>query len=267
VQTPGGEGKSSGGQPEFIDRSRAPGGDGVDGVFLEVHDNPAKALSDGRMHYRSTSCAGCFRASWNSRPWRGDGVTHEPGYCSPRAAHRGRRHRRSVRAPPTNASTAPSSCYFNARAASRDGNGKIGTDRAQDCGDVFEYGHAIILLHPAEALHGDLGMLMREDVVLAVSYGGETEEIVALLPTLQRNEISLIALTGQPGSTLAKASRVALDVSVKEEACSLNLAPTASTTAALAMGRRSGDCPARPAWLQVRPILLICIRAGVWVKN
>jgi arabinose-5-phosphate isomerase len=91
-------------------------------------------------------------------------------------------------------------------------------------------------LHPAEALHGDLGMLARGDIAVALSYGGETEEIVALIPTLQRMEIPIIALTGQPRSSLGGASAVVIDVSVKEEACSLNLAPTASTTAALAIG-------------------------------
>jgi arabinose-5-phosphate isomerase len=91
-------------------------------------------------------------------------------------------------------------------------------------------------LHPAEALHGDLGMLASGDVVLALSYGGETEELVALLPTLQRLNIAIIAMTGQPRSPLASASAVVLDCSVTEEACSLNLAPTASTTAALALG-------------------------------
>ncbi len=93
-----------------------------------------------------------------------------------------------------------------------------------------------VFLHPAEAVHGDLGMLMRDDVVLAVSYGGETEEIVALLETIKRLGLRMITLTGHPESTIAAASDVVLDVSVKEEACSLNLAPTASTTAAMAMG-------------------------------
>jgi len=91
-------------------------------------------------------------------------------------------------------------------------------------------------LHPAEAVHGDLGMLMRDDLVLAVSYGGETEEIVALLETIKRLGLRMIALTGHPRSTIGSASDIALDVSVKEEACSLNLAPTASTTAAMALG-------------------------------
>ena len=93
-----------------------------------------------------------------------------------------------------------------------------------------------VFLHPAEAVHGDLGMLMRDDVVLAVSYSGETEEIIALLETIKRLGLRMVTLTGNPRSTIAAASDVVLDVSVKEEACSLNLAPTASTTAAMAMG-------------------------------
>jgi len=91
-------------------------------------------------------------------------------------------------------------------------------------------------LHPAEALHGDLGMIARGDVMLAVSYGGETREIIALLDALKRLEIPLVALTGISKSTIAQASDVVLDASVNEEACSLNLAPTASTTVAMAIG-------------------------------
>jgi arabinose-5-phosphate isomerase len=91
-------------------------------------------------------------------------------------------------------------------------------------------------LHPAEALHGDLGMLTRQDAVLAVSYGGETEEILALLEAIERLGVPIVSLTGNPHSTLAAASKVALDIRVSEEACSLNLAPTASTAAAMAMG-------------------------------
>src|SRR5207245_9655072 len=93
-----------------------------------------------------------------------------------------------------------------------------------------------VFLHPAEALHGDLGMLVLNDVLLAISYGGETEEIIALLERVKRLEIKMVTLTGNARSTLAEASDVVLDVSVKEEACSLNLAPTASTTVAMAVG-------------------------------
>jgi len=91
-------------------------------------------------------------------------------------------------------------------------------------------------LHPAEALHGDLGMLARGDLILAVTYGGETREIIALLEALKRLEISLVTLTGNAKSTIAEASNLILDVSVSEEACSLNLAPTASTAVAMAVG-------------------------------
>src|SRR5258708_36522544 len=88
-------------------------------------------------------------------------------------------------------------------------------------------------LHPAEALPGDLGMLARGDTLLAITYGGETQEILNLLESLKRLEIPIVTLTGNPKSTLAEASEVVLDVSVKEEACSLNLAPTASTIVAM----------------------------------
>jgi arabinose-5-phosphate isomerase len=116
------------------------------------------------------------------------------------------------------------------------GMGKSGLIGRKIAATFSSTGTPSFFLHPAEALHGDLGMLASGDVVLALSYGGETEELVALLPTLQRLSISVIAMTGQPRSSLATASAVILDCSVKEEACSLNLAPTASTTAALALG-------------------------------
>jgi arabinose-5-phosphate isomerase len=116
------------------------------------------------------------------------------------------------------------------------GMGKSGLIGRKIAATFSSTGTPSMFLHPAEAVHGDLGMLMREDVVLAVSYGGETEEIAALLETIKRLGLRMIALTGYPKSTIGTASDVALDVSVKEEACSLNLAPTASTTAAMAMG-------------------------------
>lgn len=116
------------------------------------------------------------------------------------------------------------------------GMGKSGLIGRKIAATFSSTGTPSVFLHPAEAVHGDLGMLMREDVVLAVSYGGETEEIAALLETIKRLGLRMIALTGHPRSTIGAASDVTLDVSVKEEACSLNLAPTASTTAAMAMG-------------------------------
>jgi arabinose-5-phosphate isomerase len=116
------------------------------------------------------------------------------------------------------------------------GMGKSGLIGRKIAATFSSTGTPSIFLHPAEAVHGDLGMLMRNDAVLAVSYGGETEEISALLETIKRLGLRMVTLTGHPRSTIAAASDVVLDVSVKEEACSLNLAPTASTTATMAMG-------------------------------
>ncbi len=116
------------------------------------------------------------------------------------------------------------------------GMGKSGLIGRKIAATFASTGTPSLFLHPAEALHGDLGMLVREDVLLAISYGGETEEIIALLETIKRLNVRLVTLTGNPRSTLAAASDVVLDISVEEEACSMNLAPTASTTASLAMG-------------------------------
>jgi arabinose-5-phosphate isomerase len=116
------------------------------------------------------------------------------------------------------------------------GMGKSGLIGRKIAATFSSTGTPAVFLHPAEAIHGDLGMLMRDDVVLAVSYGGETEEIIALLETIKRLGLRMVTLTGRPRSTIAAVSEVVLDVSVKEEACSLNLAPTASTTATMAMG-------------------------------
>jgi arabinose-5-phosphate isomerase len=116
------------------------------------------------------------------------------------------------------------------------GMGKSGLIGRKIAATFSSTGTPSVFLHPAEALHGDLGMLLGGDAVLAVSYGGETEEIVALLATMKRLGLPLVTLTGNTRSTLAQASDVALDTSVREEACSLNLAPTASTTAAMALG-------------------------------
>jgi arabinose-5-phosphate isomerase len=116
------------------------------------------------------------------------------------------------------------------------GMGKSGLVAKKISATLSSTGTPSFFLHPADAVHGDLGMLAPGDAMLAVSYGGETEEIVALLEAFKRLEIPLVTLTGNPKSTLGEASVVFLDVSVSEEACSLNLAPTASTTAAMAVG-------------------------------
>src|SRR6516165_1546824 len=116
------------------------------------------------------------------------------------------------------------------------GMGKSGLVGRKVSGTFSSTGTPSFFLHPAEALHGDLGMLARGDVLLVISYGGETPEILNLLEALKRLEIPIVTLTGAVKSTLAQASDVVLDVSVKEEACTLNLAPTASTTVAMALG-------------------------------
>ena len=116
------------------------------------------------------------------------------------------------------------------------GMGKSGLIGKKIASTLSSIGVPAFFLHPAEGVHGDLGMVMKDDLFLAISNSGETEEILQLLPTIKRFNVPLIALTGKMGSTLAKRSDIVLDVSVKEEACPLNLVPTASTTATLAMG-------------------------------
>lgn len=116
------------------------------------------------------------------------------------------------------------------------GLGKSGLIGRKIAATFSSTGTPSIFLHAAEALHGDLGMLTATDVLLAISSSGETEELIALLEAVKRLGIPLVTLTAKPRSTLAAASEIVLDIAVKEEACSLNLAPTASTAAALAMG-------------------------------
>jgi arabinose-5-phosphate isomerase len=116
------------------------------------------------------------------------------------------------------------------------GMGKPGFIAQKISATLSSTGTPSLFLHPAEALHGDLGRVMKEDVVIALSNSGQTEEIVKLLPVIKKIGAKLIALTGNPKSLLAQYSDIVLDVSVKKEACSLNLAPTASTTVMLAMG-------------------------------
>ena len=116
------------------------------------------------------------------------------------------------------------------------GIGKSGLVGQKISATLSSTGTPSFFLHPAEALHGDLGRLVRQDVLLALSYSGETEELLRLLDTVKRLDIPLISLVGNRASTLAQASDAVIDVGVHQEACPLGLAPTASTTAMLAMG-------------------------------
>ena len=116
------------------------------------------------------------------------------------------------------------------------GMGKSGLVAKKLAATLAATGTPALFLHPADGVHGDLGMLARGDVVIALSNSGETDELLALLPAIKRLGAPLIVLTGNPGSRLARHGDVVLDVSVREEACPLNLTPTASTTAAVALG-------------------------------
>jgi arabinose-5-phosphate isomerase len=116
------------------------------------------------------------------------------------------------------------------------GMGKSGHIGNKIAATLASTGTPSFFMHPGEASHGDLGMITGQDLLLAVSYSGETDEVLTILPLVKRMGAKMLSLTGKPNSTLAKAADVHLDVSVSEEACPLNLAPTASTTATLAMG-------------------------------
>jgi len=116
------------------------------------------------------------------------------------------------------------------------GMGKSGHVSNKIAATLASTGTPAFFMHPAEASHGDLGMITAQDTLLAVSYSGETAEVVTILPVVKRMGAKLLSMTGNPRSTMAQAADVHLDISVVEEACPLNLAPTASTTATLAMG-------------------------------
>lgn len=116
------------------------------------------------------------------------------------------------------------------------GIGKSGQVARKIASTLSSTGTPSVFLHPAESSHGDLGVITKNDLVIALSYGGETSELNPVLNFISRNGISLIALTGKSNSTLAQSAQVVLDVSVEKEACPLKLAPTSSSTATLAMG-------------------------------
>jgi arabinose-5-phosphate isomerase len=116
------------------------------------------------------------------------------------------------------------------------GMGKSGIICRKIAATLASTGTSAFFLHPAEATHGDLGVIQPEDVLLAISHSGETQEVLRLLEAIRRIGARIVALTGNPASTLAQSADVSIDCQVSEEACPLNLVPTASTTAALAMG-------------------------------
>src|SRR6476619_5959296 len=116
------------------------------------------------------------------------------------------------------------------------GVGKSGIIAQKIAATMTSVGTAALHLHPSDALHGGLGILQSDDVVIVLSNSGETDEIVALLPYLQNREVKIVAIVGNLNSTLARRAHAVLDASVDQEACPLNLAPTTSTTVALAIG-------------------------------
>jgi len=116
------------------------------------------------------------------------------------------------------------------------GIGKSGIIGKKIVATLSSTGTPSLFLHPAEAFHGDLGMITKGDVVIMLSFSGETEEILKLLPMLKRLEVMIISIVGAPESRLSRASHLILDIGVDHEACPLNLAPSASTTATLALG-------------------------------
>jgi arabinose-5-phosphate isomerase len=116
------------------------------------------------------------------------------------------------------------------------GMGKSGAVARKIAGTLASTGSPALYLHPAEGVHGDLGMVTKDDVVIALSNSGETDELTAILPSIKRIGAKLIAVVGRRKSTLGKASDLVLDVSIEKEACPLGLAPTTSTTVAIALG-------------------------------
>ena len=122
------------------------------------------------------------------------------------------------------------------------GVGKSGLIGSKIAATLASTGTPSFFIHPTEALHGDLGMITKDDSVLAISYSGESEELIKILPHIKRFEVPLIAMTGDENSTLARYADVVLNIRVEKEACPLNVAPTSSTTLTLAMGDALAVC-------------------------
>ena len=242
LQLPGGGDGVTAGQAEFIEPMASAGvAAGVDGVFLEVHENPPE------REERRAECAAA-----------------RPARAAPRQADASSRDRaRGTAMNDTVSDLELARKVLRTEAAAIlglvdringdferavqllyeckgrvivTGMGKSGIICRKIAATLSSTGTSAWFLHPAEAIHGDLGAIREDDVVLALSHSGETEELVRLLESIRRIGARLIALTGNAASTLARAADVTLDCSIAEEACPMNLVPTASTTAALAMG-------------------------------
>ena len=262
LQLPGAGDGVTAGQAEFIEPLASAGvAAGVDGVFLEVHDDPARAKSDGQNALQLDRLQAILTRSSRS--------TRSPGRCSRRRGCLAAPPRPPCPRPPARHPPPQTDGLALARrvleteaaailglVATLDhrfervvelllgcrgrvivtGIGKSGIICRKVAATLASTGTPAFFLHPAEAVHGDLGVIHAEDVVIALSHSGETPRGAARLEAIERIGATLIALTGTPASTLGQAADVVLDTHVDEEACPLNLAPTASTTAALALG-------------------------------
>ena len=248
LQLPGGGDGVTSGQAEYIEPLASAGvAAGVDGVFLEVHDDPARAKSDAQNALRLDLLEPLLR-----RLLAIDAIVKQAEAGKP--AVRGvrlmadRTLARKVLETEAAAILALVSRLDERFDRAVDlllqcrgrviltGMGKSGIICQKIAATLASTGTPAFFLHPAEAMHGDLGVIQGDDVVVALSYSGETDEILNLIETIRRLGARLIAITGVTRSALAQAADVALDCGVAEEACPLNLVPTASTTAALAMG-------------------------------
>ena len=209
VQLPGGAGDRSGGEREYVPAlARAAVAFGVDALFMEMHEDPDRTLPDGRS----------LSDGPNMLRIEAEAILG----LIPRLDERFERAVELLRG-----------CSGRVIVTGMGKSGLIGRKIAATLASTGTPAH---FLHPAEGVHGDLGMVARGDVVLALSNSGETDEVLAILPPLKRLGVPIVLLTGNPTSSLARQCEVVLDVSVPEEACPMNLAPTSSTTAALAVG-------------------------------
>src|SRR6266545_4208887 len=221
VQLPGGAGDRSGGERKYVPAlARAAVAFGVDALFMEMHEDPDRTLPDGRP------------------------LSDGPNMLRIDDLPRLLRQLHAIEAAVLGLIPKLDEHFERAVELLRGcsgrvivtGMGKSGLIGRKIAATLASTGTPAYFLHPAEGVHGDLGMVARGDVVLALSNSGETDEVLAILPPLKRLGVPIVLLTGNPASSLARQCEVVLDVSVPEEACPMNLAPTSSTTAALAAG-------------------------------